>query len=143
MGLYTIQRAITDEQILSCHEIMSELRPHVAKSEFLSTIERMQQQGYQLVFLSVSDVVCAVAGYRVNEMLRTGKMMEIDDLITSREFRSKRYGGLLLDWIIDEAWKIGCRFVELDSAVHRADAHRFYFRERMHILAYHFSIQLG
>jgi phytoene dehydrogenase-like protein len=32
--------------------------------------------------------------------------------------------------------------VELDSAVHRAQAHRFYFRQRMHVLAFHFAMEV-
>ena len=31
-----------------------------------------------------------------------------------------------------------CDNFELDSGVQRAAAHRFYFRERMHVAAYHF-----
>jgi hypothetical protein len=31
----------------------------------------------------------------------------------------------------------------LDSGTHRRDAHRFYFRERMHISSYHFALKLA
>jgi GNAT superfamily N-acetyltransferase len=66
-------------------------------------------------------------------------MLEVDDLISAADARSKGYGKQLLDWCYDLARRNGCSVVELDSAVHRADAHRFYFRERMHVLAFHFS----
>jgi len=103
----------------------------------------MEKEGYRLAFLSASGRVQAVVGYRIIEMLRTGKMLEIDDLITSSEARSSGYGRLLHHWVLEEARENHCNFVELDSAVHRADAHRFYFRERMHVLAFHFSISMA
>lgn len=77
------------------------------------------------------------------EMLRTGKMVEIDDLVTSARTRSSGYGKALIDWIAAEARAENCSVLELDSGVHRADAHRFYFRERMHVLGFHFSTALS
>jgi hypothetical protein len=44
-----------------------------------------------------------------------------------------------LNWCYGLARETGCSVVELDSAVHRADAHRFYVRERMYVLGFHFS----
>jgi len=35
-----------------------------------------------------------------------------------------------------------CHLLDLDSATHRADAHRFYMREHMSIGAFHFITQL-
>ena len=112
----SIHRASTDAQIGDCFAVMSGLRPHLVE---------------------------AVAGYRVIEMLRTGRMLEIDDLVTAAATRSGGFGKALLDWIINEARSQGCSVVELDSAVHRADAHRFYFRQKMHVLGFHFSTSLN
>ncbi|MCA1579948.1 MAG: GNAT family N-acetyltransferase [Acidobacteria bacterium] len=139
---HSIQRAVTDEEILSCHPILSELRSHIPASDLVPAVRRMEKEGYRLAFLSDSGKVQAVAGYRMIEMLRTGKMLEVDDLVTASETRSKGYGSVLLRWIFQEARENQCRFVELDSAVHRADAHRFYFRERMHVLGFHFSVAM-
>jgi hypothetical protein len=36
----------------------------------------------------------------------------------------------------------GCELLDLDSATHRTEAHRFYLRERMPILAFHFVAEL-
>jgi len=136
----TIRRATSDEEILACHPVMAELRPHLGAADFLAAVRRMEAQSYRLVFLESAGTVHAVAGYRVQEMLRTGRMLEVDDLVTSGASRSGGRGRQLLRWLLDEARAEGCSSVELDSAVHRADAHRFYFRERMHVLAFHFSV---
>lgn len=141
--MFQIQRATTDAEILACHAVMRELRPHLHEADFVATVRRMEPEGFRLASLAIDGVVQAVAGYRIIEMLRTGRMVEIDDLVTSSSARSGGYGKALLDWVAAEARAEGCSVLELDSAVHRADAHRFYFRERMHILGFHFSTPLA
>jgi GNAT superfamily N-acetyltransferase len=135
----SIKVAESDAQIDSCFEVMSLLRPHLQREEFVRLVRSMEPQGYRLAYLTADDVVQAVAGYRIIHMLRTGRMLEVDDLVSAESARSKGYGKQLLNWCYDLARENGCSVVELDSAVHRADAHRFYFRERMHVLGFHFS----
>ena len=138
-----IVKATTDEQILSTREVMRQLRPHVPFDEYLAVIRRMKQtDGYQLAALYEENVVRAVAGYRFMEMLHAGKIIYVDDLNTDERFRSKGYGKALLDWLKSEAKAQGCAQIHLDSGVHRESAHRFYFRERLTIRAYHFNANL-
>ncbi len=137
-----IGRAITDSEILACYPVLCELRPDLVETTFVATVRRMELQGFRLASLAIDRDVQAVAGYRVVEMLRTGKMVEIDDLITSARARSRGCGKALLEWIATEARAENCSVLELNSGVQRADAHRFYFRERMHVLGFHFSTAL-
>jgi len=37
--------AETDEEILACYPVMSELRQHLVKQEFVSRVRRQQQHG--------------------------------------------------------------------------------------------------
>ena len=134
-----IRIAESDSEIDSCFPVMSLLRPHLQRDDFVRLVKSMAPQGYRLAFLTSDDVVQAVAGYRIIDMLRTGRMLEVDDLVSADSARSKGYGKQLLNWCYDLARDNCCSVVELDSAVHRADAHRFYFRERMYVLGFHFS----
>jgi GNAT superfamily N-acetyltransferase len=135
----TINVAESDAEIDSCFDVMSVLRPHLRREDFVDLVRKMEPQGYRLAYLTADDAVQAVAGYRIIDMLRTGRMLEVDDLVTADSARSKGYGKQLLNWCYDLARNSGCSVVELDSAVHRADAHLFYFRERMYVLGFHFS----
>ena len=67
-----------------------------------------------------------------------GKVIYVDDLVTAQGMRSRGYGETLLDWLYELAKSTGCMALELDSGTHRAEAHRFYFRERMTITSFHF-----
>lgn len=135
----SIKVAESDAEIDSCFDVMSLLRPHLHRDDFVRLVRSMEPQGYRLAYLTADGAVQAVAGYRIIDMLRTGRMLEVDDLVSAVSSRSKGYGKQLLNWCYDLARNSGCSVIELDSAVHRADAHRFYFRERMHILGFHFS----
>jgi hypothetical protein len=48
-----------------------------------------------------------------------------------------------MDWMIDEAKRLYCDELHLDSGVgpDRADAHRLYLNKRMRISSHHFSRQ--
>jgi GNAT superfamily N-acetyltransferase len=135
----TIRTAVTDGEIEACFPVMVQLRPHLDADAFVAIVRKLEGQGYRLAYLSADDTVKAVVGYRIIDMLRTGRMLEVDDLVSCASARSRGYGERLLAWCHGVARAEGCSVVELDSAVHRADAHRFYFREHMHILAFHFS----
>lgn len=138
-----IIEAVSDEQILATREVMRQLRPHLSADDYLPTVKRMiQTDGYHLVALYDDGVVRAVAGYRFMEMLYCGKIIYVDDLNTDESTRSQGHGKKLLDWLKAEAQRHGCEQLHLDSGVQRESAHRFYFRERLTISAYHFRVML-
>lgn len=135
----TVAEAVTDDEILATREVMRQLRPHVAPAEYLPTVRRMMQtDGYRLAALREGGSVRAVAGYRLMEMLYCGRILYIDDLNTDDAHRSRGFGKALLDWLKGTARDRGCAQLHLDSGVQREAAHRFYFRERLTINAYHF-----
>jgi GNAT superfamily N-acetyltransferase len=138
----TLALAETDAAIARCFPVMQHLRPHLVAADFVTRVRRMQAEGFHLAFLEVDGVVVAVAGYRYYEKLFSGKNLYVDDLVTDPLQRSRGHGRTLLAWLAAEARRHGCDQLELDSGVQRADAHRFYFRERMHVSAYHFVVAL-
>lgn len=143
MSAPTVRRVCTDREVLDCYEVMVQLRPHLHPPDLLAGVRRMEGQGYRLVVVEADFQVCALAGYRVVEMLRSGRALLVDDFVTDAASRSRGYGRLLHDWLVVEAIENGCSTVELDSAVHRSEAHRFYFRQRMSVLAFHFSLPVS
>jgi GNAT superfamily N-acetyltransferase len=138
-----IRPAETDAEIGRCFAVMHQLRPHLDEAGFLPRVRRMQAEGYHLAYLAEADgTVHAVAGYRLYDKLVSGRNLYVDDLVTAPGARSRGHGRALLQWLIAQARALGCDQLELDSGVQRFDAHRFYFRERLSISAYHFSLPL-
>lgn len=137
-----VQLAETDADIHRCFPVIAELRPHLVEAQFVGRVRRQQgESGFQLAFVEDGGVK-SVAGFRVAEFLAWGKILYVDDLISTSAERSKGHGKLLLDWLVARARADGCAQFHLDSGVQRFDAHRFYLRERMIISAHHFSLTL-
>lgn len=137
-----IERAETEEAILACHGVMAELRPHVARAEFLATVRAMQKDGLRLACVRDGGRVVAVAGYRISTNLFCGKHLYVDDLVTAESERSKGHGKALLAWLRALAVEEDCDVFHLDSGVQRKRAHAFYLREGLELASYHFSERL-
>lgn len=137
------QQATTDKEIEKCFDVMSELRMHLKKNNFLTTIRHMETEGFKLAFIEDEGKVVVVAGYRIYTNLFMGKHLYIDDLVTMANSRSRGYGEQMLKWLRNEAIKENCTYIHLDSGTHRGEAHKFYFRQGFSIASYHFSEQLN
>lgn len=138
-----IRIAESEEEIELCYTVMAELRPHIARENFLPQVRRqMAASGFRLVFLTDDGDVKAVGGIRVAEWLARGRSLEIEDLVATENDRSRGYGGRLFDWIVEHAKENDCREVRLVSHVTRYRAHQFYLNKGMIIDAHFFSMPL-
>jgi GNAT superfamily N-acetyltransferase len=144
-GGWQVRVAEDETAIVRCFPVMLQLRPHLAGAQVFAeqVLRQMRDDGYRLACVEDRGEVCAVAGFRLQEMLSRGRFVYVDDLVTDAERRSSGYGAFLLDWLVDFARSQGCRQLDLDSGVQRFDAHRFYFRQGLHISTYHFTIALN
>lgn len=138
-----IALAESDEKIMKCFSVISELRPHLEEIDFLERVKRQQKTDkYKLAYLEFEREVQAIAGFRTGECLAWDKFLYVDDLVTKSGERSKGYGQALFDWLINYAKENDCDEFHLDSAVHRFAAHRFYLQKRMDIVCHHFGLKL-
>ena len=143
MAKFEPRDAKTDLEIEKCFDVISELRTHLKREEFLETVRGMEQDGYYLAFVEEEDRVVAAAGYRIHSTLFMGKHLYVDDLVTSESVRSKGYGKLMLDWLRDKARSADCQYFRLDSGTARSQAHKFYFNQGFSIGAFSFSERLA
>jgi GNAT superfamily N-acetyltransferase len=113
------------------------------RADFVRRVDEEQRpQGYRLVGAFGDDGRCvAVAGFRLIRGLAWGDCLYVDDLSTLPEARRRGQGRALLDWCAEEARRLGCRELHLDSGVgpEREDAHRLYFNLGLRITSFHFA----
>ena len=123
--------------------VLRELRPHLTPESFAAIYAEGYPQGLRFTAVTGDGgAVLGIAGWRIVANTNAGRMLYVDDLVTAEAARSTGVGGTLLGELAKRAGAAGCTALELDSGVHRWDAHRFYFRERMAITAHHFGRQL-
>ena len=113
----------------------------------------LDETALQVVFerslASASHVcLCATDGQRVvgfgsltvkNTLWHEGWLGNVDELVVDVEHRGRGIGTQLLERLVAVAREKGCRRVELDSAFHRKEAHRFYERNGFESRALLFS----
>jgi GNAT superfamily N-acetyltransferase len=127
-----------------CFPVMQQLRPHLTEERYLELVAGMAKtDGYRIAYVEEAGGVAAAAGFRLMTLLYTdGPVLYVDDLVSDGTRRSRGHGNALMRWLVEYARQRGCLELHLDSGVQRFDAHRFYFRERMHVSAYHFRLAL-
>jgi GNAT superfamily N-acetyltransferase len=124
---------------------MRELRKHLRHvGTFVERVDTVQRpEGYRMVgvFEDGSADATAVAGFRVGTSLSWGRHLYVDDLSTVTAARGRGCAGQLLSWIAEEARRLDCGEVHLDSGVGlaRLTAHRFYLNRGFAITAHHFA----
>ena len=69
--------------------------------------------------------------------LYSGKFMRIDSVAVHPDHRGKTFGKQLVDWTKNEARRLGCSLIMLDSYVDNFDGHRFFYREDFFTRGYH------
>ncbi len=112
-------------------------------ADYAAKMARVFAGGGRMIVAAEHEHVLGVAVYRVNENTSVGLHLYVDDLVTDEPQRSRGVGKLLLAECERIARERGCRMLVLDSGTQRRDAHRFYFRERMAVTAFHFNKELA
>ena len=74
-----------------------------------------------------------------NSLWQAGNLGYIDELVIDKSFRGQGIGKKLIYKITEIAKENRCKRIELDTAFHRKDAHRFYEKSGYIKRAYKFS----
>ncbi|GGC54986.1 GNAT family N-acetyltransferase [Hoyosella rhizosphaerae] len=145
--MHTIREIHGDTQVGAT--ALLHLRPQWHnKDELANFIDvDLRPRGYRLVggFTDGVPSAVAVAGFRENWSTAWGHHLYIDDLSTSPAERGKGHADKLLTWVKEEAIRLGCGAIHLDSGVgeERAAAHRLYMRHQFRIASHHFTLPLN
>jgi glucosamine-phosphate N-acetyltransferase len=74
-----------------------------------------------------------------SSLWQEGQIGHVDELVVDAACRGRGIGTQLLEGLVALAKAKGCRRVELDSALHRGEAHRFYEKQGFENRAFLFS----
>jgi GNAT superfamily N-acetyltransferase len=143
-GACSIRHAETDQEVMRCHALMHQLRPHLSTAEeFVQRYQRQARDGYRLLVRWLGGEPVALAGYRLTENFIHGRHLYVDDLVSDAAMRGHGHGAELLGCLKAEARDHGCGQLVLDSGLSNVLAHRFYYRQGLLGKALHFSMDLS
>lgn len=128
--------------LMKAEFVHRQLRP-MLPNDYNARMREVFANGARLsVVVDRYDAVVGLALWRLIENTFEGLRLYVDDLVTDESQRSKGIGKLLLNHLEKHALFLGCDVLALDSGVQRTSAHKFYFREQMHICSYSFRKSL-
>lgn len=141
--------AVTDEQGLivaldwlqRAEPVHRQLRTALPK-DYVGRLREVFASGACMCVAVDSERVLGLAVWRIVENTYEGRRFYVDDLVTDEAQRSQGVGKAVLGYLEGRARELGCDVLTLSSGVQRADAHRFYFREGMHIPSFGFRKNL-
>lgn len=138
-------RELLAGETLLAHAPMRELRPaYEDAGRFVSQVDDVQRpEGYRLAAAFAGDDAVAAMGFRRGNSLSWGDHVYVDDLVTLPAHRGQGHACALLDWVLEEARRLGCGQLHLDSGTQRHAAHRLYLRWGMDITAFHFAMPVA
>ena len=100
----SIRPADDEATLRAAWPVVAQLRPHLDEDGFVARALRQMDNGFRATVRVDGDgIVRAFAGWRVLEMLATGRQLYVDDLVTDACARSAGHGKALLGWLKDEA----------------------------------------
>ncbi|OSY42786.1 MULTISPECIES: GNAT family N-acetyltransferase [Pseudonocardia] len=121
--------------------LLGHLRPGFTNEQLDELLSVGYDQGLRYLVAQAGRATVGAAGYRVLATSR-GRILVVDDLVTSPAVRSRGIAPVLLDELRRRAVAAGCCRIELDSGVGNTGAHRFYLRNRLDISAFHFACEV-
>ena len=127
--------------LIKAEVVHRQLRP-MLPTDYVARMRVIFANGARLLVVEHEGQVVGLAVWRLIENTYEGLRLYIDDLVTDEHRRSMGIGKLLLQHLEDKAKDFGCHVLALDSGVQRAAAHKFYFREGMHIPSFCFRKSL-
>jgi GNAT superfamily N-acetyltransferase len=106
--------------------------------------EAMESRDALVLVATATDgeIVGFCTAYYTIHAIRFGPRVWVEELAVHPRWRSQGIGSRLLANVKDWARERGAFHLKLDSALTRADAHRFYEREKFSALSYSFVLEL-
>ena len=128
---------VAPEWLEKAESVHRQLRPQLPPA-YADRMATIFAAGARLALVVDGEAVLCVALWRLIENTYEGRRLYVDDLVSDETRRSQGAGKMMLDWLEAKAKALGCDVLALDSGVQRDRAHRFYFREGMHITSFSF-----
>jgi len=101
-------------------------------------LKRLKDKKAELFVLKKENNVIGYGSLVYHDDFMHGKTGFIGELVIEEKQRNKGYGSELLKNLIKKAKENYCKYIDLNSAVYRRKAHRFYKKQGFKKEAYYF-----
>lgn len=134
--MYTIRLLNTDElhTILPFLQILNE---NTTSDILESRLKEMESNSYRCVGVYDADKLIGISGLWILTKHYVGKHIEPDNVIIHPDYRNKKIGEQLFQWVFTYAQEQGCVASELNCYVQNHKGVRFWINQGYRIIGYH------
>lgn len=130
------------DDMVAIFPVLSNMYPDLSIEEYKEIIPKRKVEGYRMVGVFDGEKCVCAAGFWVGVRFYCGKFIQLDNMVSMPEARSKGAGKMLVDWIKAVGKTEGCNKIILDTYVENFEAHKFFLREDFLIRGYHLNYNL-
>lgn len=130
-GVYALLQQLWPEREMDKDRINQVYRRTLETGQFQYRVARQAR-----------DIVGFISWGVKNNLWAGGWLLHIDDLVVDEKWRSRRVGTMLMDHAQQYGQHHECSYLELDSGLHRVNAHRFYEKYGFSRRAYNFIYEI-
>ena len=135
----TIKELCTIDQMLDSYPLLCILYPtDFSKEKYRSLLKEMLKGEYIQVAAFINDKMVGVTGISISTKIWSGKYMDMDHFVVSRDQRSNGVGKQMMKYIKDLSQKKECKILSCDVYTENFEAQRFYMNERFIPRGFHF-----
>ena len=133
-----IRELKTIDEMISQLSVMQELYPSLTEIQYHEMLSEMLPNNYGQIAVFEDGKCVGISGYWIGTKLWCGKYLELDNVIVSKEYRSKGVGKILSDFLDNKAHLNNCTILVLDAYTSNFQAHRFYYNQGFSLKGFHF-----
>ena len=133
-----IRELKTIDEMISQLSVMQELYPSLTEIQYYEMLSEMIPNNYGQIAVFENEKCVGISGYWIGTKLWCGKYLELDNVIVSKEYRSKGVGKILSDFLDKKAHLNNCTILVLDAYTSNFKAHRFYYNQGFSPKGFHF-----
>lgn len=124
----TIRELIGLDEIVSIYPLLQQ-ETNRSWEVFHQRLTAMLAQGnYRCIAAYSEGRMVGIAGLLTSNQLWCGKFIEADHVVVDNTLRSMGIGSRLMQWIEDEAERIGCGTIRIAMVLGKDRTHQFYRR---------------
>jgi ribosomal protein S18 acetylase RimI-like enzyme len=145
----TIRELTTIEEMLSSYDLLCILYPtNFSIDQYRDLLKEMLKGNYRQVVAVDGEHIVGVTGLTIATKIWSGKYMDMDHFVVSRDIRSSGIGKQIMQYVKELSLKEECKILSCDVYSENFEAQRFYMNERFVPRGFHFvntidkSIQL-
>ena len=130
-------RKIEKEEISNILPLLQILNPGMDHELISQRIDIMLQHQYECIGIYDGDRLIGISGYWILHKVYAGKHIEPDNVIIHPDYRNKKLGEKLLEWIHDLARKENCNTSEINCFSINHAGYKFWINQGYEIIGFH------